>query len=161
MSPAVEAGGCDVDGRGGIDFPFFWARRAFFDGGVGAETSISSSFGAEGIGTVSFVLCFFFLDGSSFVDSLLRFVGFSVVLGDSAVIESCRAFRLCFFSFLTEDMSFEECFLLLAGLLSSIPSKVSGKSASKIWEEIFVNSAITLRVSIPKRVANGVALLSW
>jgi hypothetical protein len=58
---------------------------------------------------------------------------------------------LCFFSFLTEDMSFEESFLLLAGLQSSISSKVSGKSGSKIWEEIFVNSAINLRVSFQSR----------
>ena len=158
MSPAFGVGGFDVDGRGGIGFPFFWARRAFFDGGVGAETSISSSFGVEGLGTVSFVLCFFFLDGSSFVDSLLRFMGFSGVLGDSAVIESCCAFRLCFFSFLTEDLSFEESFLLLAGLMSSISSKDSGKSASKIWEENFGNSAINLRESLLKPAANGVAL---
>lgn len=72
MAGVNSVGGRDVEGNFGIGFPFFCRRRAFLEGGFGAEMSISSSSGkvCEGV----FLDFFLDFEKSSLVVSRLRFL---------------------------------------------------------------------------------------
>lgn len=107
-----------------MGFPFFWRRRAFLEGGVGAVMSISSSSGSDFL-DFSF---FSFLGGLvvSFCWSRFLFLGFSVggvevvsIDGEGSPILTF----LLFFSFLSFslDLSFDLSFFDFVGFTSSIP----------------------------------------